>query len=56
MSAELSPRIQTVGIVTWDADLPEVRSARIELGPTPAYGMVAPVDLGRRRTARCCSG
>jgi len=45
VSTELSPRIQTVGVVTWDTDLPEVRSARIELGPTPAYGMVAPVDL-----------
>jgi len=45
VSAELSARIQTVAVVTWATDLPVVRSARIEFGPTPTYGMVAPVDL-----------
>jgi hypothetical protein len=45
VSAEVSPRIQTVGIVTWTSGLAGIEEAHIEFGPTTAYGMTAPVDL-----------
>lgn len=35
----------TVGIVTWSTTLSAVASAYIEFGPTPDYGMQAPVEL-----------
>jgi hypothetical protein len=44
VTAELSPRIATVGIVTWTTDLPDLVEAHIDFGPTAAYGMTAPVD------------
>ena len=45
VAATISPRISTVGIVTWATSLAGVTSARIEFGLTTAYGMIAPVDL-----------
>lgn len=45
VNSELSPMIQTVGIVTWSTDLAGVDSAYIEFGPDENYGMQAPVDL-----------
>jgi hypothetical protein len=46
VSAELSPTIATVGIVTWTSDLPELAEAHVDFGLTTDYGMTAPVDLG----------
>lgn len=45
VSAQPSPAIPTVGIVTWSTSLASPRSARIEFGLTEAYGRVAPVHL-----------
>ena len=45
VTASLSPKIATVGIVTWATDLQDMTSASIDFGPTTAYGMTAPVDL-----------
>jgi hypothetical protein len=44
-SWSLSPKIATVGIVTWSTTLDSVQSARIDFGLTTSYGMTAPVDL-----------
>ncbi|HET6280192.1 MAG TPA: arylsulfotransferase family protein [Polyangia bacterium] len=44
VAATISPRISTVGIVTWATSLAGLTSARIEFGLTTAYGMTAPVD------------
>lgn len=44
-SAELSPAIATVGIVTFTSDLPGLSRAEIHFGPNADYGLVAPVDL-----------
>jgi hypothetical protein len=43
--ATISPRIGTVGIVTFATDLAGVKSAKIDFGLTNTYGMTAPVDL-----------
>jgi hypothetical protein len=46
VDASLSPNIATVGVVTWSASgLSAATEAHIDFGLTPAYGMVAPVDL-----------
>jgi len=45
VAAQLSTKIQTVGIVSWSVDLSGLQSARIDFGPTVSYGMIAPVDL-----------
>lgn len=37
--------IQTVGVVTFSADLPGITSAEIQFGKDDSYGLVAPVDL-----------
>jgi hypothetical protein len=44
-SSSTSPKIATVGIVTWSTTLPDVTSAQINFGLTTSYGMTAPVDL-----------
>jgi len=44
-SAELSPHIATVGIVTFTASLPGLTAAEIHFGPDLDHGLVAPVDL-----------
>lgn len=44
LNAEVSEAIQTVGIVTFSADV-SVDQARIEFGLDTNYGMTAPVDL-----------
>jgi hypothetical protein len=44
-SSSLSPKIATVGIVTWSTSMTAVQSARIDFGLTTSYGMSAPVDL-----------
>lgn len=46
-SSLLSPKIATVGIVTWSTTLAGVQSARIDFGLTTSYGMSAPVDLAQ---------
>jgi hypothetical protein len=43
-SAIISTKIATVGIVTWSATVPGLKSARIDFGPTTSYGLTAPVD------------
>jgi hypothetical protein len=45
--SSLSSAIPTVGIVTWSADLAGITEARIEFGPTNAYGITAPVNLAQ---------
>jgi hypothetical protein len=44
-TASTSPKIPTVGIVTWTTSLPDIKAAHIDFGLTPAYGMTAPVDI-----------
>jgi len=44
-SAELSPYIPTVGIVTFTTSLANLTSAEIQFGFDTTYGYVAPVDL-----------
>ena len=46
-TSSVSTAIPTVGIVTWSTDLAGLTDARIEFGPTTAYGMTAPVNLTR---------
>jgi hypothetical protein len=46
-SSSLSPKIATVGIVTWSTTLAAVQSAHIDFGLTASYGMSAPVDLAQ---------
>jgi len=45
LTSSISPKIPTVGIVTWSTTLPGVQTAQINFGLTTAYGMTAPVDL-----------
>src|SRR4051812_6684018 len=47
VSSAPSPRIPTVGIVTWSTTLAGVQSARIDFGLETSYGMTAPVDLAQ---------
>jgi hypothetical protein len=42
-SATLSPKVATVGIVSWSTTLADVTSARIDFGLDAAYGLTAPV-------------
>ena len=44
-SAELSPHIATVGIVTFTTSLAGLKSAEVKFGPDTSYGLLAPVDL-----------
>jgi hypothetical protein len=44
-SAELSPHIATVGIVSFSSNLTGLSAAEIHFGPTTDYGLVAPVGL-----------
>jgi hypothetical protein len=44
-TASTSTKIPTVGIVTFTTTLSGVTAARIDFGPTTAYGLTAPVDL-----------
>ena len=44
-TSSISPRIPTVGIVTWSITPASVTSANINFGLTTSYGMTAPVDL-----------
>jgi hypothetical protein len=44
-SSSTSPKIATVGIVTWSTTLAGVQSAQIDFGLTTSYGLSAPVDL-----------
>lgn len=44
-SASVSPKIPTVGIVTFSTTLADIQSAQIDFGLSTAYGMTAPVDL-----------
>lgn len=44
-SAEISPDIATVGIVTFTTNLANTVAAEIHFGPDTDYGLVAPVDL-----------
>lgn len=43
--ATTSPKIGTVGIVTWSTSMANVSKAQIDFGLTTSYGMTAPVDL-----------
>jgi hypothetical protein len=43
-SSEVSPDIATVGIVTFDTTLPDLRAAEIHFGRDTSYGLVAPVE------------
>jgi hypothetical protein len=45
VTTELSPKIATVGIVTWSTSLAKLKSAHIDFGLATDYGMTAPVDL-----------
>lgn len=45
VAATLSPKIPTVGIVSWATDLAGVTKAEIDFGLDDKYGMTAPVDL-----------
>lgn len=45
VSARVSPKIATVGIVEWDSGLSDIENAEIEFGLDRYYGMTAPVDL-----------
>ena len=45
LSFSLSPKISTVGIVTWSTTLPSPTEAHIDFGLDTSYGMTAPVDL-----------
>jgi len=47
LSYSLSPKISTVGIVTWSATLPAPTEAHIDFGLDAGYGMTAPVDLSQ---------
>ncbi len=44
-SSSVSPKIGTVGIVTFSTSLAGVQSAKIDFGLTTSYGLTAPVDL-----------
>jgi hypothetical protein len=44
-SSSVSPKIGTVGIVTFSTTLSGIQSAQIDFGLTTSYGMTAPVDL-----------
>ena len=44
-SSSVSPKIGTVGVVTFMTSLSDVQSAKIDFGLTTSYGMTAPVDL-----------
>jgi hypothetical protein len=46
-SSSLSPKIATVGIVTWSTNMTGVQSAHIDFGLTTSYGFTAPVDLSQ---------
>jgi hypothetical protein len=45
LSFSLSPKISTVGIVTWSTTLASPTEAHIDFGLDTSYGMTAPVDL-----------
>jgi hypothetical protein len=47
VSYSLSPKIPTVGIVSWSTTLPAPTEAHIDFGLDAAYGMTAPADLGQ---------
>lgn len=49
ISASLSPKIASVGIVEWSTDLGGVDEALIEFGLDADYGKLAPVDLTEPR-------
>jgi hypothetical protein len=44
-TSSVSPKIGTVGIVTFSTSLAGVQSAKIDFGLTTSYGLTAPVDL-----------
>jgi hypothetical protein len=45
INQELSPAIQTVGIVTFSTNMASLDEANIEFGLDTTYGYIAPVDL-----------
>jgi hypothetical protein len=45
VTATTSPKIPTVGIVTWSTSMAGLTSAKIDFGLTTSYGFTAPVDL-----------
>lgn len=45
LSAEISPEIATVGIISFTSDIPKLSQAEIHFGLDANYGLVAPVDL-----------
>lgn len=45
LSASVSAKIATVGVVEWSSELGAIDDAHIEFGLDTSYGMTAPVDL-----------